>query len=109
MQKDIRLPNLIQRAFEAFHQVMGQFADKSDRIGQKKRRCIEYDLARRGIEGGKQFVLGEDLALAQKGHQGRLTYIGIAHERYTNEFTPVLSLRKSLLVNFLQTLTQQRD
>src|SRR6185437_1048888 len=105
MQQDIRLAHLVQRALEALHQVMRQLADKTYGIAEKERHGLEDDLPGRGIERGEELVFREDVAFAQKVHQGGFTHIGISYQRDPDEFAAVLALRKRLFINFLKTTT----
>ena len=62
MQQQVGFADLVEGRFERFDQLMGQLADKSDRIRKQKRQVVQYHLANRRIERGKKFVFGENLA-----------------------------------------------
>ena len=64
--------------------------NKSYRIGQQEGEVLNGHLSHRGVEGGKQFVLRKDIAFAKQGHESRLAHVGVPHQGYTHQFTPVL-------------------
>ncbi len=86
---------------------MGQLADKTHRVGEQEGQIAQHHLAHRGVQRGKELVLGKHLALAQQVHQRRLAHIGVSHQCHTHQCLAVLPLLHLLLVNILQLLFQQ--
>ncbi len=88
---------------------MGQFADKTHRVGKQERKIVDDDFAHRGVERRKEFVFGKHVALGKQINQSRLAHIRIAHECHTDESATILALRGFLAVDFHKTLFEQRD
>ena len=107
MQKKVGLACLIKGTLERVYQVGRQFADESYGIGKEERQVVYHYLANGGVEGGKEFVLGKHLALAEQIHDGRFTYVGIAHQCHAHHSASVLSLCSLLLVDFCQSLFEE--
>ena len=98
MEQEVGLAHFVKGRLERVDQIGGELADEPDRVGKEERQIADDDLAHRGIESGKQFVLGKDLALGQQVHQSRLAHIGIANQSHTDETPPVLALGRFLLI-----------
>ena len=61
--------------------MMGKLADQADRIGQQNAlACRQFELARGGVQRGKQLVLGKDARIGQPIEQSRLARVGIADD-----------------------------
>ena len=121
LQQKVRLADLLQGGPEGLDQGVGQVADKADGIGQKEGQVAGgLDPPDRGIQGGKEHVLFQDLflvcilsvAVAQQGiHQGGLARIGIAHQGHPGDagLEPAAPLGLPFLVDDLQLLFHLAD
>ena len=66
MQNDITVAGLFQSAFKCINQMMGQLADKSNRISQKDLLPTgKLQLPCGGIQSGKQFILRQNPGIRQ--------------------------------------------
>ena len=65
MHQDVGLPHLIERRLERFNKAGRQLAYETYGVGEQERKIVNDDLAHRGVERGKQLVLGKHIALAQ--------------------------------------------
>ena len=99
MYQNIRLTHFVESRFEGVYKMRRQFADESDCVRQQKRQIFYNHLAYGSVECGKEFVLGEDIALAEKIHECRFADIGISDESYTGKFSAIFPLHYFLLVN----------
>ena len=108
VQQQIGLAHLIKSRFEGLDKICRKLADESYSIGQQERQILDYHLAHRCIERREELVLGKDLALGKQVHQGRFTYVGIAHKRHTYKASAVLALYALLAVNLRQLFLEQR-
>ncbi len=109
VQQNIGLADFIQRTFEAFHEVVGQLADKSDGVAEQERCILKDYFAGSRIEGGKELILGEDVALAQEIHERGFADVSVADQCDADKFSAVLTLGECLFVDLLQTAAQQGD
>ena len=69
MHEYVGVAHLVERRFEGVDKVGWQFADESDSVGEQKRKVVDYHLAHRGVERGKQLVLGKYVRLAEQVHK----------------------------------------
>lgn len=86
-----------------------KFSDESYGIGQQERKVVYNYLSHRSVKGGEKFVLGEDLALAEKIHNRRFTDVRISDESDARQFSTVLTLNRFLAVDMPQLLLETRD
>lgn len=82
--------------------MMGQFANETNRIGEEQGSIVQNPFAYRGIQGGEQFVFGEDLAAGQPIHQSGFAHVGIADQSNTELVLAVLALGLVLAINFFE-------
>lgn len=66
VNQEVGLTHFVEGAFEGLHQVGGQFADKTDSVGQEEGKIFDDDLAHRCVERGEEFVFGKHLCLCQE-------------------------------------------
>ena len=109
MDEQVGLPHLVEGGFEGVDEVGGQFADESHGVGEQEGQIVDDLLRDRRVEGGKEFVLGKDLALGEQVHECALAHVGIAHECHANHASAVFALGGFLLVNLGEPLFQQGD
>ena len=109
VEQQVGLAHLVESRLERVDQVGGQFTDEPYGIGEEEGQVVDNHLAHRGVEGGKELVLGKDLALGQQVHQGRLAHVGIAHQRHAHQFAAVFALDALLAVDAFQLLFQVRN
>ena len=109
VHKEIAFAGFIQGAFEAFHQLVGQFADEAHGITQQKGQVVHDHFANGGIKGGKQLVFREHLRLGQPVHQGGLAGIGVAHQSHPHQGAAVASLCGHLSVDGREVLFECTD
>ena len=93
---------------EGVDKVGWQFADESDSVGEQKRKVVDYHLAHRGVERGKQLVLGKYVRLAEQVHKRRLAHVGVAHERDARQLAAVFTLYRFLPVDVFEFHFQTR-
>lgn len=104
MDQEVGLAHLVEGRFEGIDQVGRQLADKADSIGEEEGKVLDNHLANSRVERGEEFVLGKDLALGQKVHDGRFADIGIAHEGHADQSAAVLALGGLLLLDLHEAL-----
>jgi hypothetical protein len=81
VQQQVGILQLLERRLEGADEAFGQVADKADGVGDD-----HLPLERKpqpsggGVEGGKEQILGKDLALGEGVEQGRLAGIGVADD-----------------------------
>ena len=103
LKQQIRIPDLIQGGTESLYQAMGQFADKSDRIRQKK-ILLSFCVILRTVVSGWQkayplplpFFPLSPIGLHHLIHQGGFPRIcGVAYQRHLRQrgLIPALTLR----------------
>ena len=109
MDEQIGLAHLVERAFERINKVGGQFADETYGVGKQEGQVFHHHLTNRGVERGKKFVFGKDVALGQQVHDSALSHVGIANQRSTDKPSSVFTLCGFLLVNLDEALLQQGD
>ena len=109
MHHNVAVAHLIEGGLERIHQVVGQFADKTHGVGEQEWQILNHHLTHGGVEGGKKFVFGKHIALAQQVHKRGFTHVGIAHEGDTSEFATVFALNHLLLVPVGKFLLEQRN
>ena len=86
-----------------------ELTDEADGVGKQEGYAFVGDLPHRGIQGGEELVLGEDVAFRQQIHQGRLPHVGIADQRYADHGVATLTAGFGLLVDLLEVLFQLGD
>ena len=86
--------------------MVGQFADKTNRIRQQQRHILDGNLPYGRIQRGEKFIFGKHLRLAQQVHQGGLPDIRITHQSHPHQLAPVLALYDLLAVYFCQLFFQ---
>ena len=80
MEQNICVRQLLQCRLERGHQMMRQFADESDRVGEQNLlRVRDAQLARRRVERVKQPVVGLNPRTGQRIEQRGLSRVGISH------------------------------
>ena len=109
MDQQIRLAYLVQRRFEGLDQVVRQFADEADGVGEQERQVLDRHFAYRSVKGSKEFVLREDIGFGEQVHECRFADVRISDECHTNHLSAMLALGSHLFVNGLELLTQQGD
>ena len=108
MQEEVGLAHLIESALEGVHEVVGQLAYESHRVGQQEGQIVHDDFTYRSVQGGKELVLGKHLALGKEIHECGLAHIGIAHKSHTDHTATVAALGGLLTVYLGQALLEQR-
>src|SRR5512133_49345 len=88
---------------------MGQLPDKADSVRKQKLKILYHHFPDSGVKGCKQFILCEQVRLADEIHQGRLADIGIADQGYPDHFAATFSLRCHLGVYLQKLLLELRD
>ena len=68
MQEEVGLAHLIESALEGVHEVVWQLAYESHRVREQEGQIVHNDFTYRGIQGGKELVLGKHLALGKEVH-----------------------------------------
>ena len=63
--KQVRIAGFLKSRVESPYQIMGQVTDKSYGIREQEGQIVYNYFAHRGVQGGKEFVLGKDLALGE--------------------------------------------
>ena len=100
VKQDIAFLDFIERAFEAFDEVVGEFADESYCITQEEWRIFKNNLPGGCVQRGKKFVFCQHITFTQEVHDGRFTHIGVTYESYPDEFTAVFALGVGLFLYF---------
>ena len=108
MKEQVGLAHLIESALEGVHEVVGQLAYESHRVREQEGQVVHNDLAHRGVQCGKELVLGKHLALGKEVHEGGLAHIGVTYKGNTDHATAVAALGGLLAVYLGKTLLEQR-
>ncbi len=67
--------------FEGFYEVVGQFSDKADCVGQEENLVVwKLDFAGCGVEGSEKFVFLEDSSVSEGVQERRFSGIGVADD-----------------------------
>ena len=97
-------------AAEGGEEVVGQAVDEAHRVGeQDPGSALEVDGAGRGVEGGEELVLHEDVGAGQGPHEGRLAGVGVAHEGDAEEIAAALARIGHLRADAVQLALQGAD
>src|SRR3972149_7314218 len=82
MNQEVGILKLIERGPKGARQVLRELPEKTHRIRDDDLALLrKTEPAGGGIQGGKQEVVGEDLALGEGIEEGGLTRIGISYNR----------------------------
>ena len=95
MEQQVGKGELLQGGLEGLHQMVGQLADKANRVRQEHRAGVrDLQGPGGGVQSVKQAVVGRDLRAGELVQQGGLARVGIAHDGYHRHlvFDPPLPL-----------------
>src|SRR5579883_1706751 len=112
MQNEIGLNNFFQRRAECRNQLMRQFPDKPDRIGNQNRKILsELNPANQGIESGEQPLGNKCFFLGESAKQRRFTRIGVSHQRYQRQLitTTTLAVQLPVFAHLFDVAPQRTD
>ena len=110
VQQQVGLGRLFQGGAEGGEEVMGQALDEAHRVGeQDPGPALQTDGPGRGVEGGEELVLDEDLGAGQGPHEGGLAGVGVAHEGDAEEVAPGLAGGGHLRADAVQLALQGAD
>ena len=107
VEQQVGLAGLVERTLEGVYQVGRQLSDESYGICEEERQIVYHHLSYGSIEGGKELVFGEHLALGEQVHDGTLAHVGISYQCHTDHSAAVLALGVLLLVDFGKSLLEQ--
>jgi len=80
MEEQVGKRQLLQGGLEGLHQVVGQLADKSHRVGQEHRAGVgDLQGPGGGVQGVEQAVVGGNGRPGELVEQGGLARVGVAH------------------------------
>ena len=65
MNEEVRFAHFIEGRFEGLNEVVRQFANEADGIGEQERQILDSHFAHGGIEGSEEFVLCEHLGFGE--------------------------------------------
>ena len=99
MHKDIRFAHFVERTFERFDELGGEFTDESDGIAQKEGNILDDNFSDCGVERREEFVFGENVRLCQQVHQGAFAHVRISHEGQSDHLSAVTALSAHLPVD----------
>ena len=87
MQQQIRVFQLFQRRLKRLHQLMGQFADKSNGIADRHgQRITDDQAAGRGVQRIKEAVVRGNARAGQTVQKRGLARVRIAHNGHNRNF-----------------------
>ena len=81
VQQQIRLHHFLQRRLERLDQAVRQFADETDRVREQNilvRR--QFQAARRRVQRGEQFILGQNVRAGERVEQGGFAGVGVTDD-----------------------------
>jgi len=81
VDEEIGEDGFFQRGAEGLDKVVGKIADEADGVGEQHVLTVwEFETAGGGVEGGEEFVLGEDFGGGEAVEQGGFADVGVADD-----------------------------
>jgi len=101
MKQEIGILQFFECGLEGSDQIFGEIANEADGIREDDfLQSWEPELSARGVEGGKEQVLGIDVCFGQGVEQGGLAGVGVADEAEDGDLVGVTPLSQDLAVIF---------
>ena len=110
VEQQVRLDGFLEGGAERCEQVVGQATDEPDRVGEQDLvPRVDVDGAGRGVEGGEELVLDEDIGPGQGSHQSRLPGVRVAHQCHAEGARAALAARRHALADAVEFALQLAD
>ena len=81
MDQEIGEGRFLERGVKGFDELMRQLAHEADCVGEQQRLFVrQSDFARRGVEGGEEFVLDENVSAGEPAEERGFAHVGVADD-----------------------------
>lgn len=110
--QEIRYNGFLERGFEGFDEAVREAADEAHGVGNEEFLvAAQEELAGGGVEGGEEFVLGEDVGAGEGVDEGGFAGVGVADNGGGGHGHALafVALHGALLANFGQLFFEARD
>lgn len=81
VDQEVGHDGFLERGFERLHEAVREAADETDGVGDEELVITgEVKLAGGGVEGGEEFVFGEDVGAGERVEEGGFAGVGVADD-----------------------------
>lgn len=108
-QDAVRMGSHAERALERFNQVVGKFADESDRIGEDDVFAIEVKLSRGAVERCEEFIFNVHIGACQAVRERRLACVRVTDNADLENVVSLVGLLLAGVFDFLQLFLEFLD